>query len=49
MQRRFYNPDMPTEDFCRRAIDVAFEGAEAEKTELSIYVCRLLDEHSVTI
>ncbi len=49
MQRRFYNPDMPTEGFWQ-AIDVAFEGAEAEKKlNLSIYVCRLLEEHSVTI
>lgn len=40
-----------TTRICRRAIDVAFEGAEVEQNlnNLSIYICRLLEEHSVTI
>lgn len=48
MQRRFSNPDMPTDDFCRRAIYVGFEGAEGEQ-KLSIYICRLSEEHNVTL
>jgi len=47
MQRRFSNPDMPTYYFCRWAIDVDFEGAEAEQ-KMSIYICRLSEEHNLT-
>lgn len=47
MQRRFSNPDMPTDDFCRRVIDNGFEGAKGEQT-FSIYICRLSEEHNVT-